>query len=582
MANTIITKNSSTASAVPTSGDLVQGELAVNVTDKRLFTEDSGGNVVEVGTNPSTMAVAGNATVGGTLGVTGVATLTANPVLSAGTANGLAFLNASKVLTSGSALNYASGTGVGNLLEVTGGSNNVNGQLNIQGTDGTNTSFVSLLSGLEPTNLPSVMFNNGLRFAIATNKAASGYSEQMRLTSTGLGIGTSSPSQKLHVVADTSGALFQGATLGGVTFLKTGQTGMQLFSDATGTLKVYDNNAGATALTLASGNLGLGVTPSAWDSSLFKVAQIGVTGAFISGRANAVNQAQFGLNTYYDGAYKYVANGNSTRYEQNTGAHYWYTAPSGTAGNAISFTQAMTLDASGNLALGATSASQRLEVVSSVSPFARFRSTASAFTGVDIGQNNAGAGIIDVRDSQPLIFYTADTERARIDSSGNLLVGKTTYGATGGVSVAPDVSGLGFGRIYMNSGYGAAANSITFDYNGTGVGFIQQSTTGVSYNTSSDYRLKNVIGTVSGSGERIDALEPVEYEWKSDGSRARGFLAHKFQEVYAGSVTGSKDAVDEEGKPVYQAMQAGSSEVIADLVAEIQSLRKRLAAAGIA
>jgi hypothetical protein len=58
-------------------------------------------------------------------------------------------------------------------------------------------------------------------------------------------------------------------------------------------------------------------------------------------------------------------------------------------------------------------------------------------------------------------------------------------------------------------------------------------------------------------------------------------LAHQFQEVYAGSVSGTKDAVDVDGKPMYQAMQASSSEVIADLVAEIQSLRKRLAAAGI-
>jgi hypothetical protein len=53
MANTIITKNSATATAVPTAGQLVQGELAVNVTDKRLFTENSGGTVVELGTNPS-------------------------------------------------------------------------------------------------------------------------------------------------------------------------------------------------------------------------------------------------------------------------------------------------------------------------------------------------------------------------------------------------------------------------------------------------------------------------------------------------------------------------------------------------
>ena len=73
MANTIITKNSSTASAVPTSGDLVQGELAVNVTDKRLFTEDSGGTVVELGVNPTSITT-GNLTATGTTTLAGAST----------------------------------------------------------------------------------------------------------------------------------------------------------------------------------------------------------------------------------------------------------------------------------------------------------------------------------------------------------------------------------------------------------------------------------------------------------------------------------------------------------------------------
>ena len=82
MASTIVTKNSSTASAVPLTGDLTQGELAVNVTDKRLFTKNSGGTVVELGTNPASLA------------------------LPNGTANGVAYLNGSKVLTTGSALTF--------------------------------------------------------------------------------------------------------------------------------------------------------------------------------------------------------------------------------------------------------------------------------------------------------------------------------------------------------------------------------------------------------------------------------------------------------------------------------------------
>jgi hypothetical protein len=97
------------------------------------------------------------------------------------------------------------------------------------------------------------------------------------------------------------------------------------------------------------------------------------------------------------------------------------------------------------------------------------------------------------------------------------------------------------------------------------------------YGGTSDYRLKTVIGSVTGHGERIDALEPIEYTWNSNGSHSRGFLAHKFQEVYANSVSGEKDALDKNGSPEYQSMQAGSSEVMADLIAEIQSLRKRLA-----
>ena len=65
MATKIVTKNSSTASAVPTASDLVQGELAVNVADKRLFTEDNGGSIVELGTNPSTLTVTGEITANG-------------------------------------------------------------------------------------------------------------------------------------------------------------------------------------------------------------------------------------------------------------------------------------------------------------------------------------------------------------------------------------------------------------------------------------------------------------------------------------------------------------------------------------
>jgi hypothetical protein len=56
-----------------------------------------------------------------------------------------------------------------------------------------------------------------------------------------------------------------------------------------------------------------------------------------------------------------------------------------------------------------------------------------------------------------------------------------------------------------------------------------------------------------------------------------GFIAHEVQEVSPGSVVGEKDAVDAEGNPVYQAMEYGSAEFIANIIAELQSLRARVA-----
>jgi len=74
MATKIVTKNSSTASAVPTASDLVQGELAVNVADKRLFTEDNGGSIVELGTNPSTIDINAGSIDGTAIGASSAST----------------------------------------------------------------------------------------------------------------------------------------------------------------------------------------------------------------------------------------------------------------------------------------------------------------------------------------------------------------------------------------------------------------------------------------------------------------------------------------------------------------------------
>ena len=122
-----------------------------------------------------------------------------------------------------------------------------------------------------------------------------------------------------------------------------------------GTDTVTINTGGVARVTTdASGNVGVGVTPSAWDAG-YKAFQISPQAA-ISTYSGASQYAYFTVNSYGSSTgEKYIGSGNASKYEQSIGRHIWFTAPSGTAGNAISFTQAMSLDASGNLLVGTTS-----------------------------------------------------------------------------------------------------------------------------------------------------------------------------------------------------------------------------------
>jgi hypothetical protein len=118
----------------------------------------------------------------------------------------------------------------------------------------------------------------------------------------------------------------------------------------------------------------------------------------------------------------------------------------------------------------------------------------------------------------------------------------------------------------------------TFYRNTTQVGSISVTTTGTAYNLTSDYRLKDKIENLVGSGSFIDALKPRQWKWKVNGEDGAGFIAHELGAVSKSSVTGQKDAVDENGDPIYQAAFYSSSELIANMVAEIQDLRRRVAA----
>jgi hypothetical protein len=169
----------------------------------------------------------------------------------------------------------------------------------------------------------------------AGNSASMAFSQSARGTAT-IGMQSSGAVPSNFVIGtDVTGSFLFKKGLGG-TDLSTGTTQMNLDS---------------------SGNLGLGVTPSAWNLS-FNVMQVGTTATFY-GRTSGIEQAGMASNTFFASAtndYRYLTTAQASYYLQSSGIHYWLTAPSGTAGNAITFTQAMTLGSNSGLSIGTLSA----------------------------------------------------------------------------------------------------------------------------------------------------------------------------------------------------------------------------------
>jgi hypothetical protein len=275
-------------------------------------------------------------------------------------------------------------------------------------------------------------------------------------------------------------------------------------------------------------------------------------------------------------------------YRQTGGIHSWHNAPSGTAGNAITFTQAMTLDASGNLGVGTTSPSSSF----GFSRVLEISGTTAAF--VINPSNTTSGGGIEVKGAAPLRFTTNNTEAARIDSSGNLLVGTTSN--RGKFTLQGYPTSLPTSAIYRDNtdaqyvmviradtsviGSGGTNLNIQFqDRNGGALGTITSSGTGAgstAYNTSSDYRLKNTIAPMTGALAKVAQLKPVTYKWNPDNTDGQGFIAHELQEIFPEAVTGVKDEMEtytnDEGlvieRPRYQGID--TSFLVATLTAAMQ------------
>jgi hypothetical protein len=635
-----------------------------------------------------------------------ITTLTNNPTFGAGTANGVLYLNGSKVATSGSALvfdgtNFSStGTATVNSgnsssvgLVVKGETGNgirqrfigqaASGQYNWQ--IGASITAAGEFAFMPSTAADGTTFTSSVYNITPTGVSywSVGGSEQMRLTSTGLGIGTASPTDRLNVGAFSGNNVI---TIGAAT---TG-TSSVYFGDGTGADRyrgyidyehtndrfVFGTSGTGKAYLDSSGNLGLGVTPSAW-SGIGPAMQFGSGGAFVSGQfTDRVFYA--GVNSYYNGTnWVYINTDEASHYRQFNGVHSWHTAPSGTAGNPITgandFVQTMTLDASGNLGIGTSSpniggVNKAITVNSATSTNCSYELSVnnvlqgSLFTGI----STSSVALYTVANG-PLLFGTNNTERARITSGGALLVGTTSedtsaritirpdsgdysismmepggdtaaygylkaghfnngafIGTVAGSNAASDILRLGTGnteRARITSGGKFCVNAADTQFTSIGIFAstssgqgnaleAQTETTGnfslvcvnkatsgdnafiyfgteaagtqrgsitynrgagqVAYNVTSDARLKDNIADATDAGNKVDALQVRQFDWKETGNHVEyGFVAQELNVVAPHAVTKPEDE---------EAMwSVDYSKLVPMLVKEIQSLRARVA-----
>jgi hypothetical protein len=436
--------------------------------------------------------------------------------------------------------------------------------LALTGANGVTNS--SLLFASENTNVRYQNLFNVSTGALSWQNSTNGstYTERMRIDSSGnVGIGTTSPSSKLTVL---DGDIEIGASGAGNTLLSFNGIIANVTVNSSSAPLAFGTNSTERMRINSNGNTGIGTS-----NPLARFV--------VSNGSNENIELTSGSVSLNGGVIEYINRGAfpTTRPDLNyyigvPGAHKFYTDTF----------ERMRIASTGYVGIGTVSPSYPLEVrqdgASSSTYVGAVNTTATGGSGVAgylarAGSNFAyfyvrgdGTAYIDNATANPLGFATNGTERARIDSSGNLLVGTTSLISAAKVSIDSGAGPSIGSKINTTS----AAGHIIFQNPNGVVGQIFTSGSATVYDTASDARLKHDIVDAPEASSLVDALKVRSFKWNVDNSEQRyGFIAQELVEV-------APEAVSQPADPE-ATMGVDYSKLVPMLVKEIQSLRARVA-----
>jgi hypothetical protein len=518
MATTIVTKNGSGA---PTDSDLVAGELAVDLTNGRLYTTDldSGGTVLELGTNPASDVTFGDNT---------------KAIFGAGSDLQIYHDASDSIINDNGTGSLKLQQGGSTKLEVTATGVDVTGTVTADGltvdtdtlvVDATNNRVgigtTTITSGFKMEVIGDARFGDAVGddavelgwsaggpegFIQAYDRGASAFrplniNNSLKVDASGnVGIGTGSPNGNgiltLNTPTDNSPQIVFSENDTGKWLIGHRHDGDYF--------RFYDLANSAERMRIdASGNVGIGAVPPSSQVSFIRNVQIEGLQAY--GHTGIDDWGGFFTNSYIDaaGVRKYISSSQYAHnlHFDNNGAFIYYNAPNtNSAGDTVPFEERMRIDASGNLLVGMTSDN-----------------------------------------------YLAADDGVQIKPEGNIRIGGA---GTGARSV----------MAFVNDTAGTPAQ----------VGSIQTSGSATTYATSSDQRLKDNIVDAPSASDDIDAIQVRSFDWKVDGSHQKyGMVAQELQSVAPEAVSATEDPEE--------MMGVDYSKLVPMLVKEIQSLRARVA-----